>query len=288
MNGLFLSSILYLFLLSQSTASPIKVTGPAGVVTYLRSEDNTYEDLCTTLGYDGITDVIINTSIQFGNECPMSFLNRLEVRLTCQGEGPHLVCARNLACFDFSKLPSYNSTFITIGCVIVGGGYINVDESFMNVTIQDSTFTTNDVSSSNGFLRFQIVNALPSHYFDSVILRVVNTSLRNIAFTSYATCFYMFIPSDVSGVGSFNLTLINVSVSNISSSVTPITVGLLLSDSSRLCRTVTVRFSSVHFERTKILLRWATGAIFLINSTGSMYDMGCSNCAAVSNVAGMP
>eukprot|EP00759_Apiculatamorpha_spiralis_P037683 PhF_6_TR37475/c0_g1_i1/m.55193 len=291
MNGLFLSSVLYLLFLSvasQSTTSPIKVAGPAGVVTYLRSEDNTYDDLCATLGYDGITDVIVKTSIQFGNQCPMSFLNRLDVRLTCQGEGPHLVCARNLACFDFSKLPSYNSTFITIGCVIVGGGYINVEESFMNVTIQDSTFTTNDVLSSNGFLRFQIVNALPSHYFDSVILRVVNTSLRNIAFSSYATCFYMFIPSDVKGVGSFNLTLINVSVSNLSSSVTPVTVGLLLSDSSRLCRTVTVRFSSVHFERTKIILRWATGAVFLINSTGSMYDMRCSNCVAVSKSAGIP
>eukprot|EP00759_Apiculatamorpha_spiralis_P011846 PhF_6_TR19029/c0_g1_i1/m.27936 len=105
-------------------------------------EPSSSEDLCRMLENVHTTEVFLTTTMEFSGSCPLNLINRGVVRITCLGSGmTHFHCPRYSGCFEFTSL-SLNSSFATVGCNIVGGGYIRATHSLINLTIDKCVFTT--------------------------------------------------------------------------------------------------------------------------------------------------
>eukprot|EP00759_Apiculatamorpha_spiralis_P046739 PhF_6_TR42932/c0_g1_i2/m.65158 len=264
--------------------------GFAASTSYVTTETSTYDEVCNALNDASITDVVLNTFIPFDNPCPLQLVDRGEVRITCLKRvttiEPHLKCPKSLPCITIAAVAgamsynSYNSSLLVIGCSIVGGGFLQVDDSPINITINNCTYTTNKLSTSSEFLRYHNTKSFPS---DNVVIQISNTLMEHIWLTSLASCVRIFESAD-KVEGGVKFVLDNVTVSDCNATTTSIMVGLDLSGTV-VPKLVSVWFTSVTIRNVRVLFLDATGGILMANVTGYLENMRCVHCVGQTSIA---
>eukprot|EP00759_Apiculatamorpha_spiralis_P058583 PhF_6_TR9234/c1_g4_i2/m.14585 len=259
-------------------------------VSYVTTESSTYDDICIAFNDAAISEIVLTTSIQFENPCRLQLIDRSDVQLVCKPSNflHHLICPKRLPCFMMASASSRNTTLSILGCFVLGGGFLSVDDSPINVTIDACTFTTNSTATSSALVHYQ--NVLPSQ--PAVRLRISNTVMQNILLNVLASCVRFFVIDDrittTSQQGVLpEFIMTNVTVFNVTSSVSLFLVGLDLTD-SLVPRVVLITFHSVVLKNVSLLAVYATGSLLMMNVTGTLQDMRCVHCLAQSPTPDKP
>eukprot|EP00759_Apiculatamorpha_spiralis_P042454 PhF_6_TR40498/c0_g1_i4/m.60601 len=253
---------------------PLFVTSQPLENYYNESDPN---KLCSILNNNVTETVFILAPVTFEGPCLLTLISRGLVSIQCVPNGlasPHFQCPYGLPCFASDSM-SVNSTIEVSGCSILGGGFIEIMDALVNITIADCNFTTLK-SSSRAFLLFKLLR-VPTHIaFFAVRIQIVNMQFTNISFNGHATCIRIFFTNQTQG--GMVLALQDITISNITSSVVPISVGQIDDDSPDVPGMTIVDFKNIRISNSVVSIPHAVGAISLRNVTGFMSDISCLRC----------
>eukprot|EP00759_Apiculatamorpha_spiralis_P058580 PhF_6_TR9234/c1_g3_i1/m.14572 len=156
-------------------------------IHHAESTASTHEELCGALNNATVTQVVVTSLIRFDAACTVQLLHRGTVQLSCMksDDYAHFHCPKSLFCLNIMNTPaaeSFNSTLSIHGCSIVGGGFLSVEDSPINITIDACRYTTQNLSTTVGFLHYQlsIQATQPSTVRDGVLVQIMNTALDNV------------------------------------------------------------------------------------------------------------
>eukprot|EP00759_Apiculatamorpha_spiralis_P005969 PhF_6_TR13522/c0_g1_i1/m.21608 len=256
-----------------------------------KSQITTSEELCDALNNVSVSSVTLTTSIQFSGPCLLKLVNRGVVHLVCTGGDTDLECPRQAVCFDVTESSSsFNSTFATSGCSIVGpkGGFLRVQEAFINITMHNCLFTTQNSNSSYGFVYFEVLKPQKVMLLlRSIIINITNSGCINTSLAMYASCVRVFVVQSAD-IDSVNVVLRNITISNYVSPNAPIILGLPSLPHYYFPHRLAIIFEDVVIVNSLVSFPAATGGVYLRNVTGTISTLQCDRCWALSTSAIQP